>query len=111
KYLSKEVGARYLITRGVIADYALVAEGTDFNVTWTVAGKACFKISVYGKSVYVPFMPPRTELSASPNAIIKMAAVLTALEEWRGSVRARQFAGYARRPASSQSQRGRDSGW
>jgi acetylornithine deacetylase/succinyl-diaminopimelate desuccinylase-like protein len=82
KYLSKEVGARYLVTRGVIGDYALVAEGTDFNVTWTVAGKACFKISVYGKSVYVPFMPPRTELSQSPNAIIKMAAVLTALEQW-----------------------------
>ena len=84
KYLSKEVGARYMVTRGVVADYALVAEGTDFNVTWTVAGKACFKITVYGKSVYVPFMPPRAELSQSPNAIIKMAAVLTALEQWAG---------------------------
>ena len=82
RYLSKEVGSRYLVSRGAVADYALVAEGTDFNMAWVAAGKACFKISVYGKSVYVPFMPPRGELSQSPNAIIKMAAVLPALEDW-----------------------------
>jgi hypothetical protein len=35
QYLSKEVGARYLITRGVVADYALVAEGTHFQCAWT----------------------------------------------------------------------------
>jgi acetylornithine deacetylase/succinyl-diaminopimelate desuccinylase-like protein len=82
RYLSKEVGSRYLISRGVVADYALVAEGTDFNLGWAVAGKACFKITVYGKNVYVPFMPPRSELSQSPNAIVKMAAVLSDLEDW-----------------------------
>jgi acetylornithine deacetylase/succinyl-diaminopimelate desuccinylase-like protein len=66
----------------VVADYALVAEGTDFDLGWAVAGKACFKITVYGKSVYVPFMPARSELSRSPNAIIKMAPVLSDLEDW-----------------------------
>jgi acetylornithine deacetylase/succinyl-diaminopimelate desuccinylase-like protein len=65
-----------------VADYALVAEGTEFNMGWAVAGKACFKITVYGKSVYVPFMPPRSEPSQSPNAIIKMVPVLSALENW-----------------------------
>ncbi len=82
RYLSKEVGSRYLVSRGVVADYALVAEGTEFNMGWAVAGKACFKITVYGKSVYVPFMPARSELSRSPNAIIKMAPVLSDLEDW-----------------------------
>lgn len=82
QYLSKEVGSRYLISRGAIGDYALVAEGTDFAIAWAVAGKACFKITVQGKSVYVPFMPPRAEPSKSPNAIIRMAPVLLALEDW-----------------------------
>jgi acetylornithine deacetylase/succinyl-diaminopimelate desuccinylase-like protein len=82
RYLSKEVGSRYLVTRGAIADYALVAEGTEFNMGWAVAGKACFKITVHGKSVYVPFMPPRSELSRSPNAIIKMSPLLADLEDW-----------------------------
>ncbi len=82
RYLSKEVGSRYIVSRGVVADYALVAEGTDFNLGWAVAGKTCFKISVYGKNVYVPFMPPRSEPSRSPNAIIKMVPVLSALEDW-----------------------------
>jgi acetylornithine deacetylase/succinyl-diaminopimelate desuccinylase-like protein len=82
RYLSKEVGSRYLISRGVVADYAVVAEGTDFGLGWAVAGKACFKITVFGKSVYVPFMPPRSQLAKSPNAIIKMVPVLSALEDW-----------------------------
>src|SRR5207237_7716750 len=82
QYLSKEVGARYLITRGVIADYALVAEGTHFKVAWTGAGKACFKISVLGKVMYIPYLPPRGELAQSPNAIVKTAAVIAGLENW-----------------------------
>ena len=49
-YLSKEVGARYLITHGVIGDYAVVAEATSFGVTWVEAGKAFFKVTVLGGS-------------------------------------------------------------
>jgi acetylornithine deacetylase/succinyl-diaminopimelate desuccinylase-like protein len=82
QYLSKEVGARYLITRGVVADYALVAEGTHFKYTWTGAGKACFKISVTGTVMYIPYLPPRGELAQSPNAIVKTAAVIAGLENW-----------------------------
>src|SRR5215469_16930165 len=32
-YLSKEVGTRYLITHGIVGDFAFVAEATDFGVT------------------------------------------------------------------------------
>jgi acetylornithine deacetylase/succinyl-diaminopimelate desuccinylase-like protein len=31
---SKEIGARFLITHGGVADYALVAEGTGFGLVW-----------------------------------------------------------------------------
>jgi acetylornithine deacetylase/succinyl-diaminopimelate desuccinylase-like protein len=82
QYLSKEVGARYLITRGVVADYALVAEGTSFGVAWAGAGKACFKVTVYGKTMYIPFLPARGELARSPNAIVKTAGVIAGLEAW-----------------------------
>ena len=82
RYLSKEVGARYLITRGVVADYALVAEGTHFKLAWAGAGKACFKITVLGKVMYIPYLPPRAGLTQSPNAIVKAAAVIADLEDW-----------------------------
>ena len=82
QYLSKEVGARYLITRGVVADCALVAEGTNFGVAWAGAGKACFKVTVYGKTIYIPYLPPREDLTRSPNAIVKMAAVIAGIEQW-----------------------------
>jgi acetylornithine deacetylase/succinyl-diaminopimelate desuccinylase-like protein len=82
QYLSKEVGARYLITRGVVADYALVAEGTNFRLAWTGAGKACFKIGVSGTAMYIPYLPPRGEMTQSPNAIVKAAAVIAGLEDW-----------------------------
>ncbi|MFM9972410.1 MAG: M20/M25/M40 family metallo-hydrolase [Burkholderiales bacterium] len=82
RYLSKEVGARYLITRGVVADYALVAEGTHFNYAWVGAGKACFKISVRGRVMYIPYLPPRGDMARSPNAIVKAAVVIAALEDW-----------------------------
>lgn len=82
RYLSKEVGSRYLISRGVVADFAVVAEGTDFKLAWTGAGKACFKITVHGRNVYVPFLPSQSGLADSPNAIMKMAAVLAGLHKW-----------------------------
>jgi acetylornithine deacetylase/succinyl-diaminopimelate desuccinylase-like protein len=83
RYLSKEVGARYMITRGIVADCALVAEGTHFKVAWAGAGKACFKITVLGsRALYVPFLPPRGEPTQSPNAIVKTAVVIAGLEDW-----------------------------
>jgi acetylornithine deacetylase/succinyl-diaminopimelate desuccinylase-like protein len=57
-YLSKEVGTRYLIQHGGVADYALVAEGTDFDYAAIEAGKAFFKISIFGDNqLYTPFVP------------------------------------------------------
>jgi acetylornithine deacetylase/succinyl-diaminopimelate desuccinylase-like protein len=48
-YLSKETGTRFLIQHGGVADLALVAEGTGFRTAWVEAGKAFFKLKVFGE--------------------------------------------------------------
>jgi acetylornithine deacetylase/succinyl-diaminopimelate desuccinylase-like protein len=83
KYLSKEVGTRYLIQHGGVADYALVAEGTDFGYAAIEAGKAFFKIVVHGEpQLYTPFMPDAEVDASHPNAIIRAALLLPHLQQW-----------------------------
>jgi acetylornithine deacetylase/succinyl-diaminopimelate desuccinylase-like protein len=84
EYLAKEAGARFLVNRGVTADFAIVAEGTSFGLCWVEAGKAFFKVSVLGEEppLYTPYVPPRGSFADSPNAIVRAAPVIEALEEW-----------------------------
>jgi acetylornithine deacetylase/succinyl-diaminopimelate desuccinylase-like protein len=84
EYIAKEAGARYLVNRGVSADYALVAEGTSFNLCWVEAGKAFFKVLVHGDEppLYTPYLPRPTTIAASPNAIVRSTLVVQAIEEW-----------------------------
>jgi acetylornithine deacetylase/succinyl-diaminopimelate desuccinylase-like protein len=84
QYLAKETGARFLVNRGVTADYAVVAEGTSFGLCWVEAGKAFFKVSVLGHEppLYTPYVPRRKTIAESPNAIVRASAVIAALEEW-----------------------------
>lgn len=83
EYLSKEVGARYLISRGVIGDFAVVAEATDFGVTWVEAGKAFFKVTVLGgHSRYTPYIDHPEDPAANGNALVRAAPVVLALEDW-----------------------------
>jgi acetylornithine deacetylase/succinyl-diaminopimelate desuccinylase-like protein len=84
KYIAKEAGARYIVNRGVTADYAVVAEGTDFTLCWVEAGKAFFKVSVHGNEppLYTPYVPPRGELQDSPNALVRASLVIQAIESW-----------------------------
>lgn len=90
KYLSKEVGARYLIQHGGVADFALVAEGTNFTAAWIEAGKAFFKITVHGEDQYYTPFTPDAEVDAShPNAIIRAAVLTLRLEEWGRSYQER----------------------
>ena len=82
-YLSKEVGTRYLITHGVIGDYAVVAEATDFGVTWVEAGKAFFKITVLGgNSRYTPYIDHPASLAENGNALVRAAPVIERIEDW-----------------------------
>ena len=82
-YLSKETGTRYLVEHGVIGDFALVAEATDFGVTWVEAGKAFFKITVLGdRSRYTPYIDHPVSPAENGNALIRMLPVIARVEEW-----------------------------
>lgn len=90
RYLSKEAGARYLIQHGGVADFALVAEGTNFTPAWIEAGKAFFKITVHGdEQYYTPFTPDVEDDASHPNAIIRAAVLTLKLQEWGRSYQQR----------------------
>lgn len=83
-YLSKDLGARFMVTHGVVADFALVAEGTGFGIVWIEPGKAHFKVTVYSDQprYYSPYLPRPTGIVDAPNAIVRTSAVIQAFEEW-----------------------------
>ncbi len=83
-YLSKDLGVRFMVTHGVVADFALVAEGTGFGIVGIEPGKAHFKVTVYsdGPRYYTPYLPRPTGLADAPNAIVRTAAVIARFEEW-----------------------------
>lgn len=83
RYLSKEVGARYLIEHGGVADYALIAEGTNFSAGWVEAGKAFFKITMYGdRQYYTPFTPDAEVNEQHPNAIVRAGFLIPKIQQW-----------------------------
>jgi acetylornithine deacetylase/succinyl-diaminopimelate desuccinylase-like protein len=80
---SQDLGARYLIARGAVADYALVAEATDFEAGLVEAGKAWFKVTVKaGPTTYTPFFPRGLPKAESRNAIVQMARWVDKFEDW-----------------------------
>jgi acetylornithine deacetylase/succinyl-diaminopimelate desuccinylase-like protein len=84
RYVSKEIGTRYVIARGFVGDYALVAEGTKFGVGWVEAGKCFFRVRVFGAEppVYFPMSNRPGSAQSSPNAIVRATHVIEALERW-----------------------------
>src|ERR1700730_11014227 len=40
QYFGNGIGSKRLVESGIVADYAMVAEATDFAITWTEAGDA-----------------------------------------------------------------------
>src|SRR5207247_7750831 len=83
-YLAKEPGTRFAIPAGGVADYALVAEGTDFGIVGVEAGKAFFKVTVFGNDlpIYTPYISRPTPVEKNPNAIVRMAPLIQRIEEW-----------------------------
>ena len=70
------------MSHGVRADYALVAETTDFGISWLACGACYFKISVPGVNQYTPRSVRPDDIREHPNAIVKMAHLITAIESW-----------------------------
>jgi acetylornithine deacetylase/succinyl-diaminopimelate desuccinylase-like protein len=83
-YVAKEAGTRYAITHGGITDYALVSEGTDFGIVGVEAGKAFFKITVFGNdlSIYTPYIERPIPIEKNPNAIVRMSRLIEQIETW-----------------------------
>ena len=91
-YLSKDLGARFMITHGAVADYAIVAEGTGFGIVGIEPGKAHFKVTVVTDTprYYTPYLPRPTGLADAPNAIVRTGAVIAAFETWAYDYQQRQ---------------------
>jgi len=90
QYLSKEVGTRFLIQHGGVADFALVAEGTDFRYAGIEAGKAFYKITMFGDpQFYTPFAPDADVDVKHPNAIVRAALFVPVLQEWASKYESR----------------------
>lgn len=84
EYLSKDLGARFMVTHGAVADFALVAEGTGFGIVGVEPGKAHFKVTVFSDQprYYTPYLPRPTGIQDAPNAIVRTSAVIEAFERW-----------------------------
>lgn len=84
QYLSKDLGARFMVTHGAVADFAIVAEGTGFGIVGVEPGKAHFKVTVFTDTprYYTPYLPRPTGMTDAPNAIVRTAAVIEAFERW-----------------------------
>jgi acetylornithine deacetylase/succinyl-diaminopimelate desuccinylase-like protein len=82
RYIGKGYGSRHAVAHGIMGDFALVAESTDFGVTWIEAGAAYFKVTLHGTGYYTPRLPDRGALKDTPNPIVKMSMVIQAIEEW-----------------------------
>jgi acetylornithine deacetylase/succinyl-diaminopimelate desuccinylase-like protein len=85
-YIAKEAGTRYAITHGGVADFALVAEGTDFGIVGVEAGKAFFKVTIFGNDspIYTPYISRPTTVEQNPSAIVRMTKLVQRVEEWAG---------------------------
>lgn len=95
-YRSKGIGTRYLLTRGVVSDYAIVADTSHFGLTWAQCGVVYAKITVPGKAAYTPFTVRASNPRESSNAIIKMTVLIEAFERWAADYERRnvyRFAG------------------
>jgi acetylornithine deacetylase/succinyl-diaminopimelate desuccinylase-like protein len=95
-YLANDIGTRYAITHGAISHYALVGEATNFRIVSVEAGKLYVKITVFaGPSRYTPYVPRPVAALKSPNAIVRMAKLVEALEEWADGYEKRYTKSYS----------------
>lgn len=83
EFLAEDIGARYMISHGAIADFALVAEATAFKPGWVEAGKVFFKITIAaGPSRYTPYVEHPESTAESTNAVVQMARFVERFEGW-----------------------------
>ena len=89
-YDGKGFGSRFLVSHGVRADYALIAETTDFGLSWIACGACYFKVVVPGRNIYTPRSFRPDNIRQHPNAIVKMVRVIEKIEDWARQYEASQ---------------------
>ena len=82
RYEGKGFGTSYLVDHGYRADYAIIAETTDFAASWIQCGAAYYKVTLRGKNMYTPRLVRGDDLASHPNAIVRAASVVQLVEEW-----------------------------
>lgn len=91
-HLGKDIGTRFVVAHGGVGDAALVAEATGNTIGWVEAGKAFFRITVFGEEpLYTPFTPAEAELRSHPNAIVRSAVAIEALNAWSTEYARRRY--------------------
>ena len=89
-YDGKGFGSRFLVSHGVRADYALIAETTDFGLSWIACGACYFKVVVPGRNIYTPRSFRPDDIRQHPNAIVKTVRVIEKVESWARQYEASQ---------------------
>ena len=82
RYEGKGFGTSYLVDHGYRADYAVIAETTDFAASWVQCGAAYYKITLRGRNMYTPRLMRGETLASQPNAIVRAASVVELIEAW-----------------------------
>ncbi len=82
RYLGKGVGTAHLVEHGPRPDLALIAETTGNAISWYHCGACYYKVTLRGRNMYTPRLIRPPSLRDHPNAIVKAAAVVEAIEAW-----------------------------
>jgi acetylornithine deacetylase/succinyl-diaminopimelate desuccinylase-like protein len=75
-------GARWLVENGVVADYALVGEVSDFKLSTGQAGYLRLRVSVPGNLRYTPLLSRGESIVDNANPFERAGHVIVALEAW-----------------------------
>lgn len=81
-YAGKGTGTEHLVQHGYRPDFAIISETTDFAPCWVQTGAIYAKVTVRGRNMYTPRLVRGDSLPEHPNAIVKMATVIDAVEQW-----------------------------
>ena len=88
-------GTKWVVDRGVVADYALLGETSGLGIVQAECGAAWFKIRVKGRDVYTPRLERGASIQENPNAFAKAAQVVVALEPWAVVYEQREILSFA----------------
>jgi acetylornithine deacetylase/succinyl-diaminopimelate desuccinylase-like protein len=82
QYEGAGFGSRYAVTHGPHPDYAICVDNSGLKLTWVQPGVMYLRVKVAGLPGGAWATGTSTDRAKSQNAIIKMIAVIDAVEKW-----------------------------